>query len=124
MLSNAQIWADLFNDQVEARRSGDTNEVARAEKKAADFLAAEMGKANKHITPGMSLQEIMKANAAQLAQKTKTNTAQVGQPMRANGTQVAQKKYDRRQVAALMLAEAVILAVGFFAYLKWGRRRA
>jgi len=45
MQSNQQLWSDLLSAQVEARKSNDQEAVARAEKRLADFLAEQYGKA-------------------------------------------------------------------------------
>jgi hypothetical protein len=54
--TNAQLWANLVQDQI----SGNSQQAARDQAKLADYLAAQLGKAQgKTYTQGMSLEAVM-----------------------------------------------------------------
>jgi hypothetical protein len=99
--TNAQLWANLFDAQVKAHTSNDKELAATAEKQLADFLAVQLGKGNKKISPGMSLPEIMKAN----------------------GAPVHEQKPDRRKLVLAILSGVILAPVISFANYKLKHRR-
>jgi len=99
--TNAQLWSDLFQAQVRARKSNDKEAVARAEKELADFLAVQLGRANKKISPGMSLAEIMNAS----------------------GSGVAHQRVERRKLVVRVLAGVILAPVVLFAIFKLRQNR-
>ena len=110
--SNMQLWAKVFDAQLRAAHSNDKEALTRAEKELADFLAVQLGKSNPKITSGMSLDEIMKANGAQVRE------------MKANGAQVREPKSNRRKFVVAMVVVTMLVPIISFGIYRLQHRKS
>jgi hypothetical protein len=110
--TNAQLWANLIQAQIEATKNGDKAAVGRAERKLADYLEEQFGRINgTNYPPGMSLAQIAKEGRAKIGQKSDQKNGQITITL------------DRRKLVLTILVVVMLAPIGLFAFYKLRHRK-